>query len=189
MLMRVAEQEKVSLTIMGTHQKTSIDSLLHGSVSYDLLHHMNTHVLILRQNDSECPSGNTPEENYPHVFSKVLVPVDFTENSRKMHAFVRGMIGIGELVLQHVVTKGDTEQEIEQNIALTGEELATVQKDLEHAGFRVMVHVHVGNAGEKIVALAEEGAGLRNSFRTVRHSLSCGMQRDRCWSCGWGSAK
>ncbi len=152
----LAAQEKVSLIIMGTHQKTTIDTLLHGSVSYDLLHHMNTHVLIMRQNDPECPRGKTPEETYPRIFSKVLVPLDFTENTFEMLSFVRGMHDIGELILQHVVTEGETEGEIKQGIAHAREELAKIQKDLDQAGFRGTVHIRVGKPVEKIVSLAEE---------------------------------
>lgn len=142
-ILEVAELERVSLTIMGTHQKTAVDTLLHGSVSYDLLHHMNTHVLILRQDTQECPGGNTPEETCPHLFLKVLVPVDFMENSREMFVFVRGMVGIGELILQHVITEGETEPKIEKNVTHARDELAKIQKDLEPTGFRITVHVRV----------------------------------------------
>ena len=155
-ILALAEQEKVSLIVMGTHQKTTIDTLLHGSVSYDLLHHMNTHVLIMRQNAPECPGGKTPEETCPRIFSKVLVPLDFTENSYEMISFVRGMHDIGELVLQHVVIEGGTREAIEQSIAHAREELAKIQTDLEQAGFRVTAHIRVGTPVEKIVSLAEE---------------------------------
>jgi nucleotide-binding universal stress UspA family protein len=155
-ILEVAEQETVSLTIMGTHQKTSIDTFLHGSVSYDLLHHMTTHVLIVRQNATDCDRRNTTENTCPHIFSKVLVPVDFTENSREMLSFVRGMQGLREIVLLHVVTEGETKQEIDQGVVNASEELLKIQKDLEEAGFLVTVRVRVGNAVEMIVALAEE---------------------------------
>ena len=155
-ILEVADRENVSLTIMGTHQKTSMDTFLHGSVSYDLLHHMNTHVLIVRQNTPEYDGGNPPEDTCPHLFSKVFVPVDFTDLSHEMLAFVRGMQGLGELVLLHVVTEGETKQEIDQEITHATGELAKIQKDLEQAGFRVTVHVRVGNPVEKIEVLAEE---------------------------------
>jgi nucleotide-binding universal stress UspA family protein len=155
-ILEVADREKVSLTIMGTHQKTSIDTFLHGSVSYDLLHHMNTHVLIVRQNAPECNGGNHQEDTCSHIFSKVLVPVDFTDLSREMLTFVREMQGLRELVLLHVVTEGETKHEIDQEIAHAGEELAKIQKDLEPAAFRVTVHIRVANPVEKIEALAEE---------------------------------
>jgi nucleotide-binding universal stress UspA family protein len=155
-ILSIAELNTVSLIVMGTHQKTRFDSLLHGSVSYDLLHHMNTHVLVLRQNAPERAGGIFPDEICPQIFSKVLVPLDFTENSYEMLALVREMHGnIGELVLQHVVTQGETEQEIEQGIAQAGKVLAEIQKDLEQEGFRITVHVRVGNVVEKIVTLAD----------------------------------
>ena len=155
-ILEIAELEKVSLIIMGTHQKTTFDTLMHGSVSYDLLHHMNTHVLILRQNAPECPGGKTPEETCPRIFSKVLVPLDFTKNSFEMLSFVRGMHDIGELVLQHVVIEGGTRQEIEQSITHAREELAKIQTDLEQSGIRASTHIRVGSPAEKIVSFAEE---------------------------------
>nr|WP_320160964.1 universal stress protein [uncultured Methanoregula sp.] len=155
-ILEIAEREKVSLVIMGTHQKTTFDTLVHGSVSYDLLHHMNSHVIIMRQNIPRCPGGKTREETCPHFFSKVLVPVDFTEVSRQMIAFIRKTKGIGELVLQHIVTEGESGREIEQNITHAQEELAKIKKDLERVGFKVTTHVRVRNPVENIVSLAEE---------------------------------
>jgi nucleotide-binding universal stress UspA family protein len=142
-----AEQDKVSLTIIGTHQKTSSDFLLH---------HMNTHVLIVQSKTTDNPKGNTHKETCLNFFSKVLVPVDFTVKSRELLTLIRGISGIGELVLQHVVTDGETEQEIESSIMHAREELAKIQKDLEQAGFRVTIHIRVGKSVEKIVSLAEE---------------------------------
>ncbi len=146
-ILEIAGQENVSLIIIGAHQKTSYDFLLH---------HMNTHVLVVQPDTHECPEGKTPGETCTDIFLKVMIPVDFTEKSRDLLRFVRGMDGIGELVLQHVVTQGDTKTEIEQNITHAREELAKIQKDLEQAGFQVTVHIRVGNSVEKIVSLAEE---------------------------------
>jgi nucleotide-binding universal stress UspA family protein len=155
-ILEVAEREHVSLTIMGTHQKTSIDTLLHGSVSYDLLHHMNTHVLIVRQSLPGSDSENKLENICPHIFSKILVPVDFTDLSQETLSVVQGMQGIREIVLLHVVTEGDTKQEIDQEILHARDELEKIQKDLELAGLRGVVHVRVADPVEKIESLAEE---------------------------------
>jgi len=155
-ILEIAEREKVSLIIMGTHQKTTFDTLVHGSVSYDLLHHMNSHVLVMRQNVPECPGGKTREETCPHFFTKLLVPVDFTEISRQMIAFIREIKGNGELVLLHIVTEGESGQEIEQNITHAHEELAKIQNELERTGFKVTTHVRVRNPVENIVSLADE---------------------------------
>jgi nucleotide-binding universal stress UspA family protein len=155
-ILEVAEQEKVSLTVMGTHQKTTMESFLHGSVSYDLLHHMNTHVLIVRQNVPACEGQSPPLEICPHLFSRVLLPVDFTELSRETLTFVRKMRGPGELVLVHVVTQGETKEEIDRGIVQAGGELEKIQKDLEQAGFRVSTHVRVADPVGQIVSLADE---------------------------------
>jgi len=141
--------------VIGTHQKSSFDTFLHGSMSYDLLHHMNVHVLIIRENVVEFPRGKSHDDTCPHIFLKVLVPVDFTENSRELLTFVRGMRGISELVLMHVVTEWENGREIENGIANAREELAKIQKNLEQAGFRVTVHIRVANPAENIVSLAE----------------------------------
>lgn len=146
-ILEIAEQEKVSLTIIGTHQKSSFDFLLH---------HMNSHVLMVMPDTPESVKGKIHEQPCRPYLSKVLVPVDFTELSREMLIRVRGMHDIGELVLLHVVTKGETEREIEQSITHAREELAKIQKDLGLAGFRVTVHIRVGKSVEKIISLAEE---------------------------------
>jgi len=145
-ILDIANQENVSLSIIGTNQKSSLDLLLH---------HMNSHVLIVQPDTPECHNGTTHEETCPAFFSKVLVPVDFTEKSKDLLTIVRGMQGIGELVLEHVITEGETEQEIEQKIQHAREELATIQQDLELAGLKVTVHIRVGNSVEKIISLAK----------------------------------
>lgn len=154
-ILDIAEQEKVSLMVIGTHQKSSVETFMHGSMSYDLLHHMNTQVLILRENVVELPPGKSREVSCPHIFSKVLVPVDFTENSRELLTHIREMHGISELVLMHVVMEWETGQEIEPGIVYARVELAKIQKDLEQAGLRVTVHIRIANPVENIVTLAE----------------------------------
>ncbi|MEN6395241.1 MAG: universal stress protein [Methanoregula sp.] len=155
-ILKIAELEKVSLILMGTHQKSTFNTLVHGSVSYDLLHHMNTHVLIMQQDIPVATSGKTVEETCPRIFSKVLVPLDFTKNSYELLPFIREMHDIGELVLEHVVTEGNSNQEIERNVLHAREELGKIQTDMEHAGFRVTVHIRVGDPADKIVSLSEE---------------------------------
>ncbi|MDO9549610.1 MAG: universal stress protein [Methanoregula sp.] len=146
-ILEIAEQEKVSLTIIGTNQTSSLDFLLH---------HMNSHVLIVQPDAPECHDGTTHEVICPGIFSKVLVPVDFTEKSMDLLTIVRDMSGIGELVLEHVVTQGETEQEIEHHIQHARNELAKIQKNLEQAGLKAAVHIRVGNSVEKIISLADE---------------------------------
>lgn len=50
-ILEIARQEKISLIILGAHQKTSHDFLLH---------HMNTHVLVVQPDTNECSDGKIP---------------------------------------------------------------------------------------------------------------------------------
>lgn len=144
-----AEREKASLITMGARGRSRIQGLLLGSVSLNVLRHARTHVLILRYNlalEGLCP----------RIFSKVLCPTDFSEPAEAALSFVKDLEGIGEVVLVHVVDRGETEDEIEARLKEAKERLGDVEKEFRKAGLGVRVHVRVGDPSEEICSVAEE---------------------------------
>lgn len=151
-----AEKEKVSLIAIGARGRGLIEGLLLGSVSANVLRGAKTDVLIMRYKLAEGLEGKTFEKFCPMILSKVLYPTDFSESSLGALAFVKGLKGMGVLVLMHVVSKGETHEEIEAHIEEAKKKLEVIGKDISKAGIKVKTHVHVGSPIEEIISMAEE---------------------------------
>jgi len=155
-ILRTADREKVSLIVMGARGRGLIQGLFLGSVSSSVLRHAKTNVLIMRHKLTEGLEGKTFEKFCPMLFSKVLYPTDFSKSSLEALSSVKVFKGIQELELMHVVSKGETHEEIETYVKEAKKELDDIGKDLSDAGISMKTFVHVGSPAEEIISVAEE---------------------------------
>ena len=155
-ILNTAEKENSSLIALGARGKGLIEGILLGSVSANVLRHAKTDVLIMRYKLAEGLEGKKFEKFCPLILSKVLYPTDFSESSLEALSFVKSLKGIGELVLMHVVSKGETHEEIEAHVEEAKKRLEDIRKDISKAGIKVKTHVHVGSPIEEIISMAEE---------------------------------
>jgi nucleotide-binding universal stress UspA family protein len=155
-ILEKASAENVSLIMMGARGKNTIQSILLGSVSANVIHRAKTPVLLMR-----FPAETSAGEKRPDLLSRILVPVDFSEPSRKSLALLKGLRSAGKVILLHVVDKGESEAEIKTAVKEATEKLAIIKKDITAAGFLVEAMVHVGYPPDEINATAERaGATL-----------------------------
>ena len=151
-----ANKENVSLIVMGARGKSPIKDLLLGGVSTNIVRHAKTNLLIMRYKLVEGLEGNAYEKFCPLIFSKVLLPTDFSEPAGKAISFIKDIKGIEEIVLLNVVNKGETKEEIEENVKKAKENLGDIKGELGEAGFKVKDHVRVGNPPDEIISTAED---------------------------------
>jgi len=151
-----ADKEKVSLIVMGARGKSPIKDLLLGSVSTNVVRHAKTHLLIMRYKLVEELEGIKHEKFCPMIFSKVLLPTDFSEPAGKTISFMKEIKDIQEMVLLNVVSKGETMEEIEENVNEAKSKLGDIKGELGRAGLIVKDHVRVGNLPEEIISTAED---------------------------------
>jgi len=151
-IQRVAEDELVTLVAMGARGKSLIRSVLLGSASRNVLRYGNTHLLIMRYRNLE---GVDPKEHCEKIFSKVLFPTDFSQPAEAALSFLKGLPGIGELLLLNVVSKGETEEEIEANVAKAKQKINELFSELSKEGISVKAQVVVGHPVEAIRYEAE----------------------------------
>ena len=150
---RVAEEEKASLVAMGARGKSRIQSALLGSVSRHALRFGDTHLLIMRYKMLE--SGEM-EKHCARVFSKVLFPTDFSQPAEVALSFLKTIQGIGELVLLNVVSTGETDEEIEANVAIATKKTEEIAGELNKGGMKVTPRVVIGHPVEMIRTVADE---------------------------------
>ncbi|MDT8357746.1 MAG: GNAT family N-acetyltransferase [Methanomicrobiaceae archaeon] len=154
-ILRQAEEERVSLIVMGARGRGIISDLLLGSVSERVLRQSRAPVLIMRfRSDGK---GNL-EPFRSQLFSRVLCPVDFSRPSRETLAMLGKIPQISELILLHVIQSAEDREELERRIEEAEEGLRRLRDMLLQGrkGLRVRILFEFGMAAEKICERAVE---------------------------------
>jgi nucleotide-binding universal stress UspA family protein len=154
-ILRKAEYENVSHIIIGSRGRGLVKGLLLGSVSADILRLGKTHLLIIRHSVAEELEGAVFNRFCPGIFSRVLFPTDFSEPAQKALSSIKDIEGLGEVHLLHVVTKGETREEIESTVDEAKKRLEAIKTDLASAGLTVKVHIRLGRPAVEIISLAD----------------------------------
>jgi len=155
-ILETAEKENVSLIILGARGKSLIHDLFLGSISSYVVRDAKMNVLIMRGYLIECHAGTTDEKARPRIFSKVLLPLDFSRHAGGAVSFIQSIQGIEEIVPLHVVTDSRRKDEIDEAVKESHKNLEEISKELAGAGFLVTHHVRVGDPTEMILSVAEE---------------------------------
>lgn len=154
MVQKIADEEKVSLVAMGARGKGLVEGVLLGNVAKDVLRYGSTNLLLMRYKILEGREGMTLDMVCSQPFSKVLCPTDFSEPAAEALGFVKGIEGIGEIVLQNVVSRGETWNDIYALREEAIEKLNAMREELEKAGLKAKVYVSIGNPAQEISNLA-----------------------------------
>jgi len=173
-IQRVASEENVSLVVMGARGKSFVQSILLGSLTRNLLRSGDRHLLIMRYKTpgsqdsisagvksrlmvSEPPRGPEMLEKFgPALFSKVLIPTDFSQPAEAVISSVASISGMGEIILLFVVSRGESKEEIEQAVAEASKKLKAVSNELARRGVKATPSVVVGSPMEEIRSMAEK---------------------------------
>jgi nucleotide-binding universal stress UspA family protein len=180
---KTANEEKVSLIVMGAKGKGLLREVLLGSVSKEVLRHGRTNLLIIRHKLFEGMNGNRFEKFCPNIFSRALVTTDFSEAAADVLSFVKGMDNIREYALVHVVSRVEDEGE-------ATEKLNGIRDDFAAAGRRATAHILEGSPSKEIISLADkldasiiimsyQGMGMLEHFRVGSTTFDVAYKADR----------
>jgi nucleotide-binding universal stress UspA family protein len=154
-ILKKAECEKVTSIIIGSRGRGLVKGLLLGSVSADILRHGKTHLLIFRHSLAVELEGAVFSRFCPGIFTRILFPTDFSEPAQKALSSIEDIEGLGEVHILHVVTKGETHEEIESNVQEATKKLEEIKTDLAGAGLPVKIHIRLGRPPDEIISLAD----------------------------------
>jgi nucleotide-binding universal stress UspA family protein len=152
---RVADEENVDLIMMGARGRSLIESAILGSTSRGVLQHGDRDLLLMRYKLLDTMEKGTYEKYCARIFSKVLVPTDLSEPSEAVLSILRNILGIGEIILLHVVSKGETKEEIDGETSRATETLNEIASKIREGNVTVTPKVVVGNAVEQIRKVAD----------------------------------
>ncbi|MCU0628459.1 MAG: universal stress protein [Methanoregulaceae archaeon] len=155
-ILDTADEKDVSLIVVGARGKSLMDGILLGSVSMAILRRSRINVLIMRHKISESLTGKTYEMICPMILSRVLCPIDFSEYSDRAIDLVSRTKGVGEVILLNIVSRGETEAEIEDAVEKVKVQIEAVRETLAVKGIRVRAIVRTGNPGSEISGIADE---------------------------------
>ncbi|MEI7435057.1 MAG: universal stress protein [Methanomicrobiales archaeon] len=153
MVLEKAEKENVSLIVMGARGK-SLHDLLLGSVSTYVLYHATIPLLLVKFPPADSMAGPATVPVSPPVFSKILIPTDFSVPAGEILLFVKSLLGIDEIILLHVIDAEKTDAKLPEYIRGGTTKLDRIRDELAGAGFTVKDYVRVGYPPDEINLLA-----------------------------------
>jgi len=155
-IIETAEERGVSLIVVGARGKSRVEGVPLGSVSVAVLRRSRTNVLIMRHKIIEEMKAKTYEMFCPMILFRVLCPVDFSMYSDRSTALAGATPGIGEVILLHVVSQGETEAEIEDAVQKAKGQIDATRDILATKGIKVRTIVRTGNPTTEIMRIADE---------------------------------
>lgn len=155
-ILEEAEEQDVSLIVIGARGNTLIEGVLLGSVSLALLRRSRTNVLIMRHRMLEGPRGRILQQSCPTILSRVLCPVDFSPCSDRAITLLGATPGLGEVILLTVVSHGESEVEIAQEMERAGGQIEEARSRLAARGIPARALVRRGDPGSEITRVADQ---------------------------------
>lgn len=155
-ILDTAERENVSLIIMDARRKSLIRELFLRSIPLYVMRAAKTNVLIMHLDPMESHAGTTDQKTCFRIFSKVLVPTNFSKHASDALSFVQSIKGIEKVILLHVVTDDDSEEKIDNAVKESMGRLENISEEIAGSGFFVTHHVRVGDPAKMIMSVAEE---------------------------------
>jgi nucleotide-binding universal stress UspA family protein len=151
-----AEERGVSLIVIGARGNSLVGGILLGSVSMAVLRRSRTSVLIMRHKIIEEMKAKTYGMFCPMILFRVLCPVDFSQFSDRAITLLSLTKGVGEVILLHVVSQGETEAEIEDLVREAKDQIEAIRSSLVAQGIDTKAIIRTGNPTLEITRIADE---------------------------------
>jgi len=155
-IIETAEERGVSLIVVGARGNSLVEGILLGSVSMAVLRRSRTNVLIMRHKIIEELKAKTYEMFCPMILFRILCPIDFSKYSDSAIALISTTKGVGEVILLHVVSQGETEGEIEDAVRTANDQIEAIRSSLAAQGIKVRTIVRTGDPTFEITRTADE---------------------------------
>jgi len=162
-IVMTANEEDASLIVMGARGVSLFREMFLGSTTSDVMRNSKRPVLIIRFKLVEKLGKIKCERVCRDLLGKILFATDFSEQSQRALGLLETLkeSGASELVLVHVVDRGETEEEAQALRAAAEKELVGVEHELRDDGWRVKSIATIGIASKEVTSTANtENASL-----------------------------
>ncbi|MBW1612961.1 MAG: universal stress protein [Deltaproteobacteria bacterium] len=162
-ILKIAEEDKASLIVMGSHGRSFMEGAILGSVTNSIIRQSKVPVLIAKLKFIEDKGEKKPVcLGMKNIFRKVLYPTDFSAYSRSVLQMIRHSekAGIEEVVVVHIqdTTKlfPHLKHKMREFNEIDSERLEAIKNQLELAGYKAKNILKEGVPFVEINKIAEE---------------------------------
>ena len=155
-IIRTANNENISLIVMGARGKSMFRDMFLGSTSKSVIRNAGIDVLVMQFRGLDGKE-NTPLEKFcTNIFSHVLCPVDFSIPSEKTLEYLKSMGFIRKVTLLHVIGTPDSDHGRQQKIQDYELLLAEAKADIAAQIKRTASIIRSGNPVDEICNASDE---------------------------------
>ena len=155
-IIKTANNENISLIVMGARGKSIFRGMLVGSISEGVIQKAGIDVLVMHFRGLEG-NDDTPLEKFcTNIFSHVLCPVDFSIPSEKTLGYLKSMGFIRKVTLLNVIRESDPNQDQQPKVRDAELRLAGIKADIASQGIRTASIIRSGNPVNEICRVADE---------------------------------
>jgi len=161
-ILRVSREERVSLIVMGSHGHGYVKTALLGSVTQNVLRLTETPFIIQKFRSGEENGREKLELVSERMFSRILFPTDFSENSLRAFDALGHMkqTGIEKVIIAHIQDVRRFEyfspEQREMYNRIDGERLIGLTRKLDFWGYPRDTILREGYPFREINGIAEE---------------------------------
>jgi nucleotide-binding universal stress UspA family protein/GNAT superfamily N-acetyltransferase len=155
-IIKTANNENISLIVMGARGKSLFSGLLLGSVSEGVITRTGINVLVMQFRGIEGNDDTRLEKFCTNVFSHVLCPVDFSKPAEKTLEFLKSLGFIRKVTVLHVTQVQQQGRDESQPARDPEQQLRIITEDLVQHGIRATAMTRSGNPVDEICHVADE---------------------------------
>jgi nucleotide-binding universal stress UspA family protein len=161
-ILRVADEEKVSLIVSGRQRKGVLGEIFIGSNTDKIIRYGNVPVYIPKYPAIFGADKEACRRFCENLFKKVLYPTDWSDCAEYALQYLKGLRGAGieEVIVAHVMDEKamrlQPPEKFKEFEKVDKERLEKVKEELEKEGFKVKTRLHVGRAGIDLIKIAKE---------------------------------
>jgi len=153
---KTANEVDASLILMGARGVSLFREMFLGSITSDILRQSRRPILIVRFKLVEKLGKIECERVCQDLLDKILFATDFSESSQRALGMLRKLKEnrAREMVLVHVVDRGETEREVQVLRVTAEKELKAIESELRADSWHVKTVTTIGIASKEIISLA-----------------------------------
>lgn len=161
-ILRVAEEEKVSLIVSGRQKKGVLGEIFIGSNTDKIIRYGEIPVYIPKYPAIFGADREACKRFCERFFSRVLYPTDWSDCATEALRYLKALkdAGVEEVIVVHVMDekamKLQTPEKFKEFERIDREKLEKVKTELTEKGFRVRTRLHVGKPGPDLIKIAKE---------------------------------
>ena len=156
-ILDAAEKNGVNLIVIHANIKGIMTGVLLSCVSSKVLCRISKiNVMIMPNKLVGDLTSKTYEKYCPMIFSRILCPTNFSEFSVKTTTLAATMHGVGEIILLHVVQKGEAGNDREEAVKTAELRIKAICDELPVKGIRTRTIVVTGKPEREIPRIAQE---------------------------------